>query len=228
MRGAPANPITCISPHLDDAVLSCGQVLSRCPGARVVTVFAGSPVPEPALTPWDRLCGFASTAEAMASRRKEDRCAAGALGAEPVHLPYLDAQYRDGPPPADMAESLAACLGTGPVLVPLGLFHDDHKVVHAIVADLLADLDCAFAFYEDCPYRAIDGGRLRDEAVARLRRRWPLRVRAVHFPAAMARKAVAVGAYRSQLEPVRTTSADAMADIERAERYWTLEDHDWL
>jgi LmbE family N-acetylglucosaminyl deacetylase len=36
-------PIVVLSPHLDDAVLSCGVLLAANGGARVVTVFAGMP-----------------------------------------------------------------------------------------------------------------------------------------------------------------------------------------
>ena len=35
--------IVVVSPHLDDALLSCGELLARCGGASVVTLFAGAP-----------------------------------------------------------------------------------------------------------------------------------------------------------------------------------------
>ncbi len=47
--------VVVVSPHLDDAVLGCGQLLAAWPGATVVTVFAGKPAVYP--TPqreWDR------------------------------------------------------------------------------------------------------------------------------------------------------------------------------
>ncbi|MCV5262168.1 PIG-L family deacetylase, partial [Escherichia coli] len=74
-----------ISPHLDDGVFGCGQLLAAHPGSTVLTVFAG--VPEAAPAPeWDRRCGFTSAQAAMAARREEDRRALTRLAARPLWL----------------------------------------------------------------------------------------------------------------------------------------------
>lgn len=88
-----------LSPHLDDAVFSCGGLIARQAGndegAVVVTVCAGdTPVGE--LTPYavelhNRWGGSGSP---VAARRAEDRMACGRLGASAVHLEVPDAVYR--------------------------------------------------------------------------------------------------------------------------------------
>jgi hypothetical protein len=59
-----------VSPHLDDAVLSCGRWLAAHPGTLVVTVFAGVPSNGNRLTDWDARCGFSNpTARGIAQAR---------------------------------------------------------------------------------------------------------------------------------------------------------------
>src|SRR5262245_53606305 len=79
--------VVIVSPHLDDAVLSCGRFLGAHPGTHVVTVFAGNPpaYPEP-LRLWDLQSGFAPGDDVMEVRRQEDKAALAILDASPVHL----------------------------------------------------------------------------------------------------------------------------------------------
>jgi LmbE family N-acetylglucosaminyl deacetylase len=109
----PASSITHIylSPHLDDAVFSCGSLLHRQAqaGARtvVVTVCTGNPPPGPlSLIAEELHQRWASTvgldrvpapAEITAARRKEDLEALEALGAQAVHLDIADCIYRQNP-----------------------------------------------------------------------------------------------------------------------------------
>ena len=92
-----------LSPHLDDAVLSCGGMIHRQTQAGervvVVTVCAGDPPPGP-------LSALAQTlherwqtppGEAVAARRAEDLAALSVLGAQAVHLDVLDCIYRTDP-----------------------------------------------------------------------------------------------------------------------------------
>src|ERR1700732_2299673 len=71
LSGARGTPLTVISPHLDDAVLSCAQVLLAHPGSTVVTVFAGRP-PDGRWSSWDKAC-FRPGQDPMRVRQKEDR-----------------------------------------------------------------------------------------------------------------------------------------------------------
>src|SRR4051812_28581985 len=91
-----ALPIVVVSPHLDDGVLSCGGLLAGRPRSTVVTVFAGRPETPRPLTPWDAAGGFSPDDDVMAARRQEDTSACAAVGATPVWLPFLDAQYSSG------------------------------------------------------------------------------------------------------------------------------------
>ena len=113
----------CISPHLDDAVLSCGGYLSACAaeGKRVLvyTVAASGPVAETPLTFYARRfmerCGM--TPDAGALRRAEDAAACRVLGVEFSHGDMLEAIYRTDP-------------ATGAVLYP------DHRQVFGRPAPL--------------------------------------------------------------------------------------------
>ena len=91
-----------LSPHLDDAVLSCGGAIHRQVAAgeqvTVITIFAGDADPD------TELPAFALTQHEywgnprapMALRRAEDTAALALLGATSLHLDYQDAVYRSG------------------------------------------------------------------------------------------------------------------------------------
>lgn len=92
-----------LSPHLDDAALSCGALIHQQTqaGARVVviTLCAGTPTPGP-LTPFAQSLHARwklTAAEAVAARRAEDVRALQILGAEPAYLWVPDCIYRTSP-----------------------------------------------------------------------------------------------------------------------------------
>lgn len=103
MPQRPSRPLRhlFLSPHLDDAVLSCGGQMARLAAQgipmHVVTVFAGD-----APAPGTLLSDFATFLHAVwdaganpfAVRREEDRQALRLLGATWTHLPHQDAIYR--------------------------------------------------------------------------------------------------------------------------------------
>lgn len=126
--------LTIISPHLDDAVFSCGALIAAGRNPLVVTVFAGVP-PEGIDAPdWDRAAGFNTGHEAVHARRHEDARALAMLGGEPVWLDFLDSQYGKRYTPVDIAVRLGRLLAMQPhgtVVAPLGLFHSDHALVNA-------------------------------------------------------------------------------------------------
>ncbi len=91
-----------LSPHLDDAVLSCGGLISRQVRAgetvTVLTLFAGDPPPAMHTAFAARLArGWANEAAYVAARQAEDREAVELLGAAIVHWPYPDCIYRQHP-----------------------------------------------------------------------------------------------------------------------------------
>jgi LmbE family N-acetylglucosaminyl deacetylase len=218
---APTHPVMLVSPHLDDGVFSCGDLLDHSPGTQVVTVFAGTP-PADMATDWDARCGFSSATVAMRARRDEDLAALTHLGARPRWLDFLDAQYAPPPAPADIAAALHAVIddeGPRTVLVPMGLFHSDHVLV-SDAATLLAARrpDLVWIVYEDALYRTIDG--LVQQRLAALAARGfrmtPMRTVA----APSARKGTAIRCYASQLPAL----GDAIKlDLADPERFWSLD-----
>jgi LmbE family N-acetylglucosaminyl deacetylase len=91
-----------LSPHLDDAVLSCGALIhaQQQRGERVVmcTVCAGD-APRTGLSLFAEAlhARWQTPLNAVALRRAEDIAAAGRLGAKYIHLNLLDCIYRRHP-----------------------------------------------------------------------------------------------------------------------------------
>jgi LmbE family N-acetylglucosaminyl deacetylase len=113
-----------LSPHLDDAVLSCGGTIHRQiqAGKRVIvaTFFTATPA-NPAFTPHTRelLARWDRGQDPMAVRRREDLEALDTLGARALHLPFLDCVYRTGP------DSAALYPEKGDIFGPLHPEEDD-------------------------------------------------------------------------------------------------------
>jgi LmbE family N-acetylglucosaminyl deacetylase len=88
-----------LSPHLDDAVFSCGGLMAmqdaRGEPISVLTVFAGDP-PDYRISPLaaELHARWGKAGPPIAMRRTEDRLACARLGASVVHLEYADAIYR--------------------------------------------------------------------------------------------------------------------------------------
>ncbi len=183
-------PILVLSPHLDDAVLSCGGLLLQHSDAEVITVFsADPPVPRPKAL---------ATVALPEERRAEDACAMGKLGCS-YHLADLpDAIDRVGPNEDRLYPRLSALFGpvavadapvcesivavVTPLLADRLLFcpmavgaHVDHQLcAHAGRRLLAAGFEVLF--YEDAPYvypepgPAVAGDSIR-KAAGRLRAR---------------------------------------------------------
>jgi LmbE family N-acetylglucosaminyl deacetylase len=123
-----------LSPHLDDAVLSCGgriqQQVRAGERVLVVTVFATTPLPGAPLSPfaqelharWEHL------ARAATRRQEEDLAALALLGAEPMHWPYADCIYRQTPD------------GRFPYASEEALWGEVHPAEEGLVAELAARL----------------------------------------------------------------------------------------
>ncbi len=213
-----------VSPHLDDAVFSCGDLLAGRPGSVVITIFAGQPREYGVLTPWDQACGFRDGEDVVAVRRQEDSNALGLLGATPCWLPFLDSQYGRNGDIREVADRLIAAVGeagAGTVAAPLGLFHSDH--VAASEASILAGKltgGTSWYFYEDALYRA-DANRVQERVEALRQRGFVLE----HYqgPArASCLKRQAVQSYRSQLHALQLAHAGGRDDILRPETYWRV------
>ncbi|MEM6797489.1 MAG: PIG-L family deacetylase [Acidobacteriota bacterium] len=227
-----------LSPHLDDAALSCGGRIHRrtARGEKVlvVTVFTGD-VPEgplPELAAQVLLSMGLRRDEAMERRREEDERACEILGAELMHWPYLECPLRRGaggaplyqdyrglfgqPSPEDEAliEDLAEAMRGLPradhLVAPLAVgSHVDHHLVRRAAERAFGD---RLAFYEDFPYvrKTFALGRALGK-----RRAWREESLALGLDDVRA-KVDSVAAYRSQIAPLFGDEAI----MERRVRRW--------
>lgn len=171
--------IVFLSPHLDDAVLSCGAVIweqvhqERKP-VEVWTIFAGDP-PEGELTPFALSLHerWQTAGGASKARRGEDTLACQRLGCRPIHLDFPDCIYRFNPsdhqprisrneelfsfdPDRDggqvdlLSETLSQRLAEGTqLIVPLAV--GDH-IDHWITRLAAERLGWPLRYYADFPY----------------------------------------------------------------------------
>jgi len=157
----PGAPAVVLSPHADDAVLSCWSVLDASPRpVRVVTVCTALP---PAGTEgrWDRITGARDSRERMRERLDEDKAALRAIGREWRGLGFLDSQYRGPGEPLDASAVLHALAAARPTLgglyAPLGIGgHPDHIAARDVAVEL-ARRGFPVSLYADLPY-AIEFG----------------------------------------------------------------------
>jgi LmbE family N-acetylglucosaminyl deacetylase len=213
-----------ISPHLDDAVFGCGDLIAAHPGSTVATVFAGAPEKFRGLTEWDAICGFLSAREAVLARRAEDRTALGVLAAQPVWLPFADAQYGETPRSVEITRALRGVLKQTPcdtVVFPLGLFHSDHRLAHGASLALMREgFGVRWLCYEDTFYRCIPG--LVRERVDRLAHGHRIAEPLLNSAGLTSAKRAAVYCYASQLRALSSAGRPGHLDALTAERYWPL------
>ena len=217
--------ITYLSPHLDDAVLSCGGLIRQqvLNGARVtvITIFAGQPIHHE-LSPFAASlhARWGSEAEMVSERRREDQAAIESLGARTCHLDYVDAIYRsDGsehlytcerdlfghihPSEVALADEVAYAIsnmltpGEPLLFAPLGVGnHVDHQVVAAAALALIPQAG-RLTFYEDYPYVERPGALTRRlDALREVE--WSAELQPLSVGCIEA-KIEAIGAYQSQL-----------------------------
>jgi LmbE family N-acetylglucosaminyl deacetylase len=168
-----------LSPHLDDAVFSCGGLMAmqdaRGEPISVLTVFAGDP-PDYRISPLaaELHARWGKAGPPIAMRRTEDRLACARLGASIVHLEYPDAIYRAdeagralytseldlfGPPDSsesplidrlvDSLNELGSHQAT--IYCPLGYGgHVDHRITR-LAAERMGE---PLYYYADFPYAA--------------------------------------------------------------------------
>jgi len=224
-----------LSPHLDDAVLSCGgriwqQAQAGAPVA-VVTVFAGAPEPGHSLSPFADAVHerWGYPIEAVLARREEDRQALSILGAKAVHWPYLDCIYRTTASgdfaydseqalwgeihseEASLVEALRVrirslpLLPQGTVLVPLAV---GMHVDHRIVRQAAEGSEHRWVAFEDFPYA--EDERASEAALAG--GAWQEELAYLSAEALQA-KTAAIACYRSQISTFWQSTADMEAAL---------------
>ena len=214
-----------VSPHLDDAVLACGERLAATPGAVVVTVFAGRPPTTSPMTPWDAAAGFRDGDDVIGVRRAEDAAALRVLDATPLWLDFLDAQYATPPELSRVSGAIDAALHTiapATVLIPLGLFHSDHALVHeAALACARASADREWIAYEEPMYRRVPEVLARRFAALAAAGITLEREAPAGRPAGELKRR-AIGCYGSQLRALESAGRPGWYDALEPECYWRL------
>jgi LmbE family N-acetylglucosaminyl deacetylase len=237
--------VAILSPHLDDAVLSCWHVLTQPGDVVVVNVFAGVPASLDAPAWWDRYTGATDSLERVHERIEEDRRALALTGSAAVNLDLLDEQYREADQlPAPPTAQIERLLAPGAHIYAPAAFanHTDHGLVRA-AALKLRTRGFVVSLYADLPHAILHG--------------WPAWVTGKRFPASRdlaaatwerslvgtgispdemaptvheldpgvhARKLEALCAYRTQLEGLRELAGRPLADRETLgyEVVWAL------
>ncbi len=168
-----------VSPHLDDAILSCGGTVHQFVRAGkpvlIVTVMAGNP-PEGDLSPFAQSLHkrWHLAAEDVAHRRMEDIDACVNLGADWRHWEIPDCIYRRGkvnaeplyvseeslfgeidPSERELVDHLSGLMRSLPdtdsLFIPLAVGHHvDHQLTR-LAAESWLD-PSLFAYYEEYPY----------------------------------------------------------------------------
>lgn len=223
-----------LSPHLDDAVLSCGgRIWTQAQageGVVVITIFGGTPGPDASLSSFAReVEAHWGQEESMERRRSEDLRALALLGAEPVHWPYVDCIYRSTPdgrfPYADeatlwgeidpsdaaMADEVKnridrlAIAPAGECYVPIAIGrHIDHRIVRKAAEGSRHPL----VYYEDFPY-ARDPQAVR---AALKPHRWEPELIPLSEQALQAKEA-AIACYASQMSTFWTSPEEMAASV---------------
>jgi LmbE family N-acetylglucosaminyl deacetylase len=236
-----------LSPHADDALLSCGGAMHRQVEAgdtvRVITVFAGDPTGAD-LSPFavEQHGYWGNPPAPMALRRAEDVAAMVRIGSELCHLDLLDAVYRTAPggrwpytdltslfgsvdpedpiAPASLVEQLSLHLAAKVDVILYAPLAVGHHVDHQIVHTAARDFLAGkyrVAFYEDYPY-AEEGGATESALSASGGEGWTAHIVSLE-PEDVAAKVSALGYYRTQL-PVLFGGLEVMPN-----RMWAFAAH---
>lgn len=211
--------IICVSPHLDDAALSCGGHLigARHQGQRTLVVTVCTAIPPVSAHYSDLAVEFhrewgLDEAQAVTTRLGEDRHAMAILGADDIWLGLDDAIYRMPqhynsretlfamPHPSDtlayqLAPILTQLVQANPQatwLVPAGVgMHVDHLCVFAAAQAHLPT--ATLRYYEEVPY-ALDA-----EVIATRRAMLTPQLHTTPIGTYLAAKIAAVTCYASQM-----------------------------
>lgn len=145
-----------ISPHFDDAIFSCGKLISILKDSTVLTVFGGMPTNKAVCTAYDQKSGFGNAEEAIIARREEDSVAVTALGAEQRYLEYVENQYGEAQDLTKLRKELEKIIEEyDEIYYPLGMKHPDHEML-GNMCQAIETKDKKFYVYADLPYYVDD------------------------------------------------------------------------
>lgn len=142
-----------ISCHFDDAVYSCGKLISIIDHPTVLTVFGGIPENKLVLTAYDQKSGFDNAEQAILERRREDAVALTTLGAKQKYLDFVDHQYGEDTNLGDIEKELVRIIRNyDEIYLPLGFLHHDHDLVGSLLNKLIKRKNKTFYVFMDMPY----------------------------------------------------------------------------
>jgi LmbE family N-acetylglucosaminyl deacetylase len=151
-----------VQPHTDDAVLSSFTHLSRAVPCTVVTVFSGVPAEGVRSVPGGTVPAGMTPRDYMLGRRAEDEAVLSSLGADAVHLDFLELQFRDDADESRLVDDITdALLGRLPssvrtLVCPIGIGGNPN---HTQTADAVARVAVArgidTVWCADYPYAAL-------------------------------------------------------------------------
>lgn len=152
-------PAVILSPHLDDAVLSCWHVLTAPGEVAVINVFAGVPGGLAVPAWWDEYTGATDSPARVGERLEEDRRALAVAGRAAVNLDFLDKQYRRAAQPVEpITEQIERLLPSGARIYAPAAFagHPDHALVRAAAFELRGR-GFDVSVYADLPHANLRG-----------------------------------------------------------------------
>jgi hypothetical protein len=243
-------PLLIVSPHLDDAALSCAALIARPLPIDILTLFTGEPHP-PRQGGWDRTIGFQDSAASMPARRAEERAAFAGTPHRLQLLDLLEGQHLAGPRPAEDRATIRDAVmrwnghvDRGFVAIPAGAGlipgrirgrmrkiagatlgptqHPDHLLARdAVLEEVMPLADVEVVLYEEFPYSWVRGA---DESVARVARRHGLTAERIAVSIDRAVKAGRIAFYATQVPHLGVDGkrVDRAADLPAEERYWLL------
>jgi LmbE family N-acetylglucosaminyl deacetylase len=156
----PGAPALVLSPHWDDAVLSCWSVLATTGEVNVVNIFAA--LPEPGRRgPWEAFAGLRDSRERAQARIQEDARALSLAGRSAHNLQLPEIQQRRAPEavgPSAVGRALAdAVPAASRVYAPAGIGgHVDHVLARRSAQALLR-AGIPVTLYAELPYCVIHG-----------------------------------------------------------------------
>jgi LmbE family N-acetylglucosaminyl deacetylase len=223
----PSQPVVIISTHLDDAVLSCAQLIHATSNVTVITVLAGAP--DAFHEGYNsRTTGEPFAPNAMKIRRDEDAKAMAMLSAQYVWLDFLDNDYLEAPHSSEEQQEIRDEISNvfkerrpQTVLSPLGLSHPDHIAVSDACLELAAQSDYEWYFYLDMPY-ALAMPELLPERLRAIEKTLELSALEPYSNNPGIKREV-MKLYESQFEPTRRSHRRGFrATMKASEQYWKV------
>ena len=232
----PGGDVLFLSPHFDDAVLSCGGILAALPKDQTWLVTVFTTAAQKNLSPLARMLHqqWGGDTETYLHRQAEDRSAANRLGVRTIWLGLSEVIYRDttldsinGVFSSDLAAADIPCLDAVrerltqliqdhpgcTVFAPLGLgYHRDHLIVHTAARDVEQHFGNAvqFFYYEDFPYAKDSGIKRRLKEIHA-----NLRPTAMDINATLTDRIETIKLYRSQVNALFGDAENATQQVTR-------------